>query len=68
MEIIKRSGLAEAYDRNKITSAVRKAFFSTQTEIAEEALEAITAAVEARSTAAAACSVASRFRISWKKR
>ena len=48
MEIIKRSGLAEAYDRNKITSAVRKAFFSTQTEIAKEALEAITAAVEAR--------------------
>ena len=48
MEIIKRSGLAEAYDRNKITSAVRKAFSSTQTEIAEEALEAITAAVEAR--------------------
>jgi len=48
MEIIKRSGLAEAYDRNKITNAVRKAFFSTQVEISETALEAITAAVEAR--------------------
>ena len=48
MEIIKRSGLAEAYDRDKITNAVRKAFLSTQTEISGSALEAITAAVEAR--------------------
>lgn len=48
MEIIKRSGLAEAYDRNKITSAVRKAFLSTKTEISETALEAITFAVESR--------------------
>ena len=48
MEIIKRSGFAEAYDRDKITNAVRKAFLSTQTEISEPALEAITAAVEAR--------------------
>ena len=48
MEIIKRSGNAEAYDRDKITNAVRKAFLSTQTEISESALEAITDAVEAR--------------------
>ena len=48
IEIIKRSGLAEAYDRDKITNAVRKAFLSTQTEISESALEAITAAVESR--------------------
>ncbi len=48
MEIIKRSGLAEAYDRNKITSAVQKAFVSTHTEISQAALESITAAVEAR--------------------
>ncbi len=48
MEIIKRSGNAEAYDRDKITNAVRKAFLSTQTEISEPALEAITDAVEAR--------------------
>jgi ribonucleoside-diphosphate reductase alpha chain len=48
MEIIKRSGCAEAYDRDKITNAVRKAFLSTQTEISEPALEAITTAVEAR--------------------
>ena len=48
MEIIKRSGNAEAYDRDKITNAVRKAFLSTKTEISESALEAITDAVEAR--------------------
>ena len=48
MEIIKRSGLAETYRREKITNAVRKAFLSTKTEISESALEAITAAVEAR--------------------
>ncbi|NLI53730.1 MAG: ribonucleoside-diphosphate reductase subunit alpha [Clostridiales bacterium] len=48
MEIIKRSGLAEAYDRNKITNAIRKAFVSTNTEVPEATLEAITAAVEAR--------------------
>ncbi len=48
MEIIKRSGQAETYDRNKITNAIRKAFVSTNAEISEAALEAITAAVEAR--------------------
>ena len=48
MEIIKRSGNAETYDRDKITNAVRKAFLSTKTEISESALEAITDAVEAR--------------------
>ena len=48
MEIIKRSGLAEAYDRDKITNAVRKAFLSTQAEISEAALEAITDTVETR--------------------
>ncbi len=48
MEIVKRSGQAEAYDRNKITSAVRKAFVSTDTEVSEATLEAITTAVEAR--------------------
>ncbi len=48
MEIIKRSGLAETYDRDKITNAVRKAFSSTQTEISVSALEAITTAVESR--------------------
>lgn len=46
--IIKRSGQAEAYDRNKITCAISKAFFSTKTEVSEAALEAITGAVEAR--------------------
>ncbi len=46
--IIKRSGQAEAYDRNKITNAISKAFFSTKTEVSEAALEAITGAVEAR--------------------
>ena len=39
--IIKRSGQAEAYDRNKITNAISKAFFSTKTEVSEAALEAI---------------------------
>ena len=48
MEIIKRSGFAEAYDRDKITNAVRKAFSSTKAEISESALEAITATVESR--------------------
>lgn len=47
-EIIKRSGQAEAYDRNKITNAIRKSFASTRTEITEAALEAVTDAVEAR--------------------
>jgi len=46
--IIKRSGQAEAYDRNKITNAISKAFFSTKTEVSEAALEAITGAVEMR--------------------
>ncbi len=46
--IIKRSGQAEAYDRNKITNAISKAFFSTKTEVSEAALEAITGAVEVR--------------------
>jgi len=46
--IIKRSGQAEAYDRNKITNAISKAFFSTKTGVSEAALEAITAAVETR--------------------
>ncbi len=46
--IIKRSGQAEAYDRNKISSAVSKAFFSTNTAISDAALEAITGAVETR--------------------
>ncbi len=48
MEIIKRSGQAETYDRNKITNAIRKAFLSTNVEISDAALEAITAAVESR--------------------
>ena len=48
LTIIKRSGQAEAYDRNKITNAIAKAFFSTNTEVNEAALEAITGAVEAR--------------------
>ena len=48
MEIIKRSGQAEAYDRNKIANAIRKAFFSTQTEISQDALDAVTGAVEER--------------------
>ncbi len=47
-EIIKRSGQAEAYDRNKIKNAVRKAFESTRVDVSEATLEAITAAVEAR--------------------
>jgi len=46
--IIKRSGQAEAYDRNKITNDISKAFFSTKTEVSEAALEAITGAVEMR--------------------
>ncbi|MCE5234909.1 MAG: ribonucleoside-diphosphate reductase subunit alpha [Clostridiaceae bacterium] len=46
-EIIKRSGQAEAYDRNKITNAVRKSFLGTHTDVSEAALEAVTAAVEA---------------------
>lgn len=50
IEIIKRSGQAEAYDRRKITNAVKKAFVSTHTEVTEAALEAVTAAVEARMT------------------
>jgi ribonucleoside-diphosphate reductase alpha chain len=48
LTIIKRSGQAEAYDRNKITNAISKAFFSTKTEVSEAALGAITGAVEAR--------------------
>ena len=44
MEIIKRSGQAEAYDRGKIANAIRKAFISTQTEISQSALDGITAA------------------------
>ncbi|MDP3446805.1 MAG: ribonucleotide reductase N-terminal alpha domain-containing protein, partial [Eubacteriales bacterium] len=48
LEIIKRSGFSEVYDRDKITNAVRKAFLSTQTQITESVLEAITNAVEAR--------------------
>ena len=48
MEIIKRSGQAEAYDRSKIANAIRKAFISTQTQIDQPALDAITEAVEAR--------------------
>ena len=46
MEIIKRSGQAEAYDRSKIANAIRKAFISTQTQIDQPALDAITEAVE----------------------
>ena len=46
--IIKRSGQAEAYDRNKIASAVAKAFSSTNTAVSDAALEAITGAVESR--------------------
>ncbi len=48
LEIIKRSGLSETYDRNKITNAIRKAFASTGADVPEATLEAITAAVEAR--------------------
>lgn len=48
IEIIKRSGQAEAYDRSKIANAIRKSFASTHTEVSEDALEAVTAAVEAR--------------------
>jgi len=48
MEIVKRSGQAEAYDRDKITNAVRKAFVSTHTDVLEATLEAITTAVETR--------------------
>ena len=48
MEIIKRSGQAETYDRNKITNAIRKAFASTGVAVSETTLEAITAAAEAR--------------------
>ena len=47
-EIIKRSGQAEAYDRSKITSAIYKSFVSTHTPVSQEALDAVTDAVEAR--------------------
>lgn len=50
-EIIKRSGQAEAYDRDKIANAIRKSFISTGTDIAAVVLEAITAAVEGRMAA-----------------
>ena len=46
MDIIKRNGQAEGYDRNKITTAVRKAFVGTNAPVEAGALEAITAGVE----------------------
>ena len=47
-EIIKRSGQTEAYNRDKITNAIRKAFVSTGVDVSDAALETITAAVEAQ--------------------
>ena len=38
MQIIKRKGTTESYDREKIADAIRKSFISTQKEITDEAV------------------------------
>ena len=38
MQIIKRNGTTESYDREKIAVAIRKSFISTQKEITDEAV------------------------------
>lgn len=42
MEIMKRDGSRQKFDRNKIKEAIRKAFLSTKSTLAEEELESIT--------------------------
>ncbi|MGL4331534.1 MAG: ribonucleoside-diphosphate reductase subunit alpha, partial [Bacteroidales bacterium] len=46
MEIIKRNGAVEAYNRNKITRAIRKSFISTHKDITDDILERIVTEVE----------------------
>lgn len=46
MQIIKRNGTTELYDREKIAVAIRKSFASTQKEITDEAIYAIVNEVE----------------------
>ena len=41
MQIIKRNGATESYDREKIAVAIRKSFASTQKEITDEAVKTI---------------------------
>ena len=46
MQIIKRNGTTESYDREKIAVAIRKSFISTQKEITDEAVYTIVDEVE----------------------
>ena len=46
MQIIKRNGATESYDREKIAVAIRKSFASTQKEITDEAVYTIVDEVE----------------------
>lgn len=48
MHIVKRSGIAEAYDGNKIIGAMRKAFLDTEAVPSEEVLSSMLASVEAK--------------------
>ena len=48
MNIIKRNGKAEAYDKKKIENAIRKAFLSTKETISEEEIANMALCVEAR--------------------
>lgn len=57
MEIIKRNGQSEAYCVAKIKNAIQKAFGSTGTEIAPEALNQVLTQVERETLALAAPSV-----------
>lgn len=46
MQITKRNGSRESYDKNKIKNAIRKAFISVQQDITEEALDRVATDVE----------------------
>lgn len=46
MQIIKRNGSLEPYEREKIVTAIRKSFVSTGEEVTAETLSAITREVE----------------------
>lgn len=50
MQILKRNGLAQAYDRTKIKNAIQKAFHGMQAEISEEEMTPLLEEVEARIT------------------
>lgn len=67
MEITKRNGTTEPYDREKIAVAIRKSFASTGQEVSNEIIYSVVEEVENLSGKIPQTVVSNRYRTKWSK-